>query len=1001
MAEYATGDYTNTFNDEDFLESSEPEEKDFFESRSRARRCSSLIEEFPVSGNASAEESDRVPPEHSEHASTDNTMATFGDRPSHFLHKRDSVGSIPVLPANIADPASDSDDDDLFGKHTVAESVKVHFGLAEESQATFQGGPSMTPANHRDPNFSGVSNEKCTGVRFLVSMYEKLTADVDGNHPWNQLSQSDRQKAIQMYYLKHGYRENLTQQAILAGLSQHAPVIEDDYDDEDEDVIQFDDGEDEVETAVIVTCSMDETYDEEEAARTIRVVNIPGDASNDELREFFETAGDILRMNVDRDPETGLCIGTASIQFETAEAAFNTVGEFGVVEFRGVQLGVAVAEASTIEEPEIVAQRTVRVGNLPPFCTDEEIRALFGRFGEIKSLSVPRDPNSGMCLGTAFVEFTTKESAEKLAEEDGALELKGYTLDLSIAEHSLLETARRTVLVSNLPADCSDDELWDYFSQFGEVLSLTVPRDPETGNCLGYAFVEFADKAAADALTKEAFAEWNGQTITFSHAEATALDLAQRSIHVRNVPAECTDQELRAFFQGMGEVVRLTVPRDAKGRGLGYAFVEFKDRESAYEAANEIGTGEFNGATMTFALAESFSRERIERSIQVSSLPENADDGELLSFFGEYGSVIRVDVARDNETGSCLGTATVEFADKSAALEVANGVSSSEFNGANVRFALVSGSMDPSQRLRNKKGSGDGSGSEYGSDEDSSSSRGEGQTKKKRRRKKKKKQLTTAEQMAAGAELIEGAQIDSDDLAAAMHCDQLTVSKKYDEALEIMASGIDKWIKDRKADMLWRAARCYMLAAEDHPDERKKQISQLKQALEIAYSAETIAPNHPQVLKYCGMINLKLYQVMSLKKSPPFNFLLETKNFLKRCQTLLPGDAEVLRTIGILLFVAAGGKSDPRRKDKIGRFLRKMSSTMHFKPAVKYLKKSHKIEHSVETCYYMGKCCQYFKHPENARAWYQLASKLDPHHKTEVIIAQISMDLLEKIKDIK
>lgn len=53
--------------------------------------------------------------------------------------------------------------------------------------------------------------------------------------------------------------------------------------------------------------------------------------------------------------------------------------------------------------------------------------------------------------------------------------------------------------VGNLSYDTNEDELRQAFSAFGEVTSVSIPSDRQSGRSKGFAFVEMATKAAAEA----------------------------------------------------------------------------------------------------------------------------------------------------------------------------------------------------------------------------------------------------------------------------------------------------------------------------------------------------------------------------------------------------------------------------------------------------------------------------------------------------------------------
>ena len=55
------------------------------------------------------------------------------------------------------------------------------------------------------------------------------------------------------------------------------------------------------------------------------------------------------------------------------------------------------------------------------------------------------------------------------------------------------------IYVGNLSYKAQEDEIKKEFEQFGEVTSVRIIQDRETGRSKGFAFVEMPEKDAADA----------------------------------------------------------------------------------------------------------------------------------------------------------------------------------------------------------------------------------------------------------------------------------------------------------------------------------------------------------------------------------------------------------------------------------------------------------------------------------------------------------------------
>lgn len=63
------------------------------------------------------------------------------------------------------------------------------------------------------------------------------------------------------------------------------------------------------------------------------------------------------------------------------------------------------------------------------------------------------------------------------------------------------------LFVGNLPYQATEDDLRTHFSQVGEPTQIVRPLDRETGRARGFAFVEYADRPAAE----EAIKRFDGQ----------------------------------------------------------------------------------------------------------------------------------------------------------------------------------------------------------------------------------------------------------------------------------------------------------------------------------------------------------------------------------------------------------------------------------------------------------------------------------------------------------
>ena len=75
------------------------------------------------------------------------------------------------------------------------------------------------------------------------------------------------------------------------------------------------------------------------------------------------------------------------------------------------------------------------------------------------------------------------------------------------------------IYVGNLAFAATDDDLRSAFEQFGDVTSVNIIMDRETGRSRGFAFVEMADKdQAGEAIESLNGREIAGRTVTVNEA---------------------------------------------------------------------------------------------------------------------------------------------------------------------------------------------------------------------------------------------------------------------------------------------------------------------------------------------------------------------------------------------------------------------------------------------------------------------------------------------------
>ncbi|KAI0250512.1 hypothetical protein BJV78DRAFT_1127833, partial [Lactifluus subvellereus] len=157
----------------------------------------------------------------------------------------------------------------------------------------------------------------------------------------------------------------------------------------------------------------------------------------------------------------------------------------------------------------------VFVGRLSWNVDSDWLKSEFEECGEVIAARVQMDRNTGKSRGFAYVEFAEPASVEKALELSGK-EIDGRQINVDRSTNNKApggaantNEARRAaygdktsppssvLFVGNLSWSATEESLWDVFAEYGDVKSVRVPTDRESGKVKGFGYVEFFDTEVA------------------------------------------------------------------------------------------------------------------------------------------------------------------------------------------------------------------------------------------------------------------------------------------------------------------------------------------------------------------------------------------------------------------------------------------------------------------------------------------------------------------------
>ncbi|NXX82230.1 RBM34 protein, partial [Urocolius indicus] len=194
-------------------------------------------------------------------------------------------------------------------------------------------------------------------------------------------------------------------------------------------------------------------------------------------------------------------------------------------------MGTTVKQKAKKGADETVNRRTVFVGNLPVSCTVQELKSLFKKYGQIRSIRfrslVPSEDTLSKKLAAikhkvhpnakfvnAYVVFE-KECDAIGALNDSLLKrfsfgykrngteiTSGFHIRVDIASKANSHDNKLSVFLGNLSYDISDEVVRQHFTVCGDVVAVRVVRDRQTGVGKGFGYVLFKNTDAVHLALK-------------------------------------------------------------------------------------------------------------------------------------------------------------------------------------------------------------------------------------------------------------------------------------------------------------------------------------------------------------------------------------------------------------------------------------------------------------------------------------------------------------------
>ena len=235
------------------------------------------------------------------------------------------------------------------------------------------------------------------------------------------------------------------------------------------------------------------------------------------------------------------------------------------------------------------------------------------------------------------------------------------------------------IFVGGLSWQTTEETLRYHFEQYGEVVSVEVMRDRDTGNPRGFAFVVFKEDATVELVMSNLPHEINHKVVDVKRAQArgsappsihkgdarvqqldnkptgnsaggNSRELSpeelQNKIFAGGLPLHLDNNGLKEFFTQFGPVTDAIVMMDAvQGRSRGFGFVTFENGSNGAQKALGAQPIYIDNKYVEIKLATPKGQQDNKKSFQNSGLrnanaaamASSQSKGEFAGFAASYG----------------------------------------------------------------------------------------------------------------------------------------------------------------------------------------------------------------------------------------------------------------------------------------------------------------------------------------------------------------------------
>jgi len=235
------------------------------------------------------------------------------------------------------------------------------------------------------------------------------------------------------------------------------------------------------------------------------------------------------------------------------------------------------------------------VGDLLPTVAEANLFEIFSNVGHIASIRVCRDHLTKRSLGYAYVNYLQAKDAERALDTLNNTPIKGRPCRIMWCQRdpSVRKSGVGNIFIKNLDPSIGHKELYDTFSDFGNILSCKVVFD-ETGHSKGFGFVHFETQDSANRAIELVNDKLiNNRRVYVGKFESKKerniyKESSWTNVYIKDLGLDVNEKELAQAFTRYGKISSTVIMKNDDGTSKGFGFVNFDQHEDAVKACMEL-----------------------------------------------------------------------------------------------------------------------------------------------------------------------------------------------------------------------------------------------------------------------------------------------------------------------------------------------------------------------------------------------------------------------------